>query len=67
MRYESTATCLSWIPPAAVEETFKLPFGMGVAHYDQPPQAELPDVEALLAEDAIGSPGARATHRLRCN
>ena len=30
MRYEVTATCLSWIPPAAVEGMSSLPFG--VAH-----------------------------------
>src|SRR5215471_6473562 len=53
MRYEATATCLSWIPPAAVEGMFRLPFGMGVAHYDQPPPDSAPDVEALLAADAI--------------
>jgi hypothetical protein len=53
MRYEATATCLSWIPPTAVEGVFSLPFGLGVAHYDQPPPDELPDVEALLAADAI--------------
>jgi hypothetical protein len=53
MRYEATATCLSWIPPAAVQGMFKLPFGMGVAHYDQPPPDSAPDVEALLAADAI--------------
>jgi hypothetical protein len=30
-----------------------LPFGLGVAHYDQPPPDELPDVAALLSTDAI--------------
>jgi hypothetical protein len=53
LRYEATATCLSWIPPTAVEGVFSLPFGLGIAHYDQPPPDELPDVEALLAADAI--------------
>jgi hypothetical protein len=53
VRYEATATCLSWIPPTAVEGVFSLPFGLGVAHYDQPPPDELPDLEALLAADAI--------------
>ena len=48
-RYEATATCLSWIPPAAVEGLFRLPFGLGVAHYDQPPPDSAPDVEVLLA------------------
>jgi hypothetical protein len=53
MRYEATATCLSWIPPAAVEGVYRLPFGLGVAHYDQPPPDSAPDVEVLLATDAI--------------
>jgi hypothetical protein len=53
LRHEALATCLSWIPPTAVEGVFSLPFGLGVAHYDQPPPDELPDVEALLAADAI--------------
>jgi hypothetical protein len=53
MRYEATATCVSWIPPAAVEGMFSLPFGLGMAHYDQPPPDSAPDIEALLAADAI--------------
>jgi hypothetical protein len=53
LRHEATATCLSWIPPTAVQGVFSLPFGLGIAHYDQPPPDELPDVEALLAADAI--------------
>ena len=53
MRHEATATCLSWIPPTAVQGVFSLPFGLGIAHYDQPPPDELPDVEALLSADAI--------------
>ena len=31
----------------------KAHFGLGVAHYDQPPPDSAPDVEALLAADAI--------------
>ena len=53
MRYQATATCLSWIPPTAVEGVFSLPFGLGVAHYDKPPPNQLPDVDALLCADAI--------------
>jgi hypothetical protein len=52
-RVEATATCLSWIPPQAVEGMFKLPFGLGVAHYDKPPPDSAPDVAGLLAADAI--------------
>jgi hypothetical protein len=53
LRHEAAATCLSWIPPTAVHGMFGLPFGLGIAHYDQPPPDDLPDVEALLADDAI--------------
>jgi hypothetical protein len=52
-RVEATATCLSWIPPQAVEGVFKLPFGLGVAHYDKPPPDSRPDIAGLLAADAI--------------
>jgi len=52
-RFQATVTCLSWIPPTAVEGVFSLPFGLGMAHYDQPPPYELPDIERLLADDAI--------------
>ena len=52
-RVEATATCLSWIPPQAVEGVFKLPFGLGVAHYDKPPPDSAPDIAGLLAADAI--------------
>lgn len=53
LRYEAAATCLSWIPPTAVQGVFSLPFGLGIAHYDQPPPDELPNVETLLAADAV--------------
>ena len=53
MRLTAQATCLSWIPRTAVEGAFKVPFGLGVAHYDDPPPDASPDVEALLAADAI--------------
>lgn len=55
-RFQATATCLSWIPPTAVEGVFSLPFDLGVAHNDQPPPDELPDIGRLLAGDASGSP-----------
>ena len=51
--FEASAMCLSWIPPDAVEGLFKLPFGIGVAHYDAPPPNASPDLDALLAADAI--------------
>jgi CRP-like cAMP-binding protein len=53
MRSEASTACLSWIPPTAVEGAFRLPFGLGIAHYDQPPADAAPDIDALLAADAI--------------
>jgi hypothetical protein len=53
VRFEASAICLSWIPPQAVEGMFKIPFSLGVAHYDAPPPDSSPDVDALLAADAI--------------
>jgi hypothetical protein len=53
MRIEASAACLSWIPPTAVEGAFGLPFGLGIAHYDEPPPDAAPDINALLAADAI--------------
>jgi len=52
-RVAASATCLSWIPPQAVDGAFKLPFSLGVAHYDAPPPHSAPDVDGLLAADAI--------------
>ncbi len=53
MRIAASSSCLSWIPPLSVEGTFKLAFTIGVAHYDAPPPDADPDVDALLAADAI--------------
>ena len=53
MRIEASAACLSWIPPTAVEGAFGLPFGLGIAHYDDPPPDVVPDINVLLAADAI--------------
>src|SRR6516225_9993184 len=53
MRLTAGATCLSWIPRTAVEGAFELPFGWGVAHYDNPPPDAFPDVDGLLRGDAI--------------
>jgi hypothetical protein len=51
MRYESTATSLSWIPSEAVTGMTKLPFETGVAHYDQTPPEQLGDLVALRDAD----------------
>ncbi len=51
MRVEASITSISWIPSEAVTGAFKLPFSMGVAHYDHPPADDLGDIEAMVNED----------------
>lgn len=51
MRYTSCVTSVSWIPSEAVEGTTKVPFEMGVAHYDPPPPEVLDDLVALRDAD----------------
>ena len=38
MRIQSKVTSISWIPSECVEGMTKLPFEMGVAHYDPAPR-----------------------------
>ena len=40
MRVESSVTSVSWIPSEAIKGMVKMPFEVGVGHYDEP----LPDV-----------------------
>jgi hypothetical protein len=51
MRIESSVTSISWIPQEAVEGVTKLPFGMGLAHYDMPPPDHIDDLDDLAAGD----------------
>ena len=51
MRIESSVTSLSWIPSEAVRGMTKLPFELGVAHYDDPPPDVVEDLQALRLAD----------------
>jgi hypothetical protein len=53
MRIESSVTAITWIPSEAIEGMPKLPFEIGVAHYDPPPPENLAagDLERLRDED----------------
>jgi Cyclic nucleotide-binding domain len=51
MRIESSVTSVSWIPSEAVEGMFKLPFTLGLAHYDPPPPEHLEDIDAWRKAD----------------
>ena len=60
MRHEASVTSVSWIPSEAIEGMPKMPFELGLAHYDPPPPEQLDDVEALIEGD-----GAREANVLR--
>jgi hypothetical protein len=53
MRIDGSVTAISWIPSEAIEGLPKLPFEMGVGHYDDPPPDRLGagDLERLRDED----------------
>ena len=53
MRIESSVTAISWIPSEAVEGLPKIPFTMGVAHYDDPPPDVIDDLDAMREADAF--------------
>jgi hypothetical protein len=50
-RFESSVTSVSWIPSEAITGPSKIPFGMGVTHYDEPPPDRLDDLEELRQHD----------------
>jgi hypothetical protein len=51
MRIEASVTSVSWIPSEAVVGAFKVPFSMGMSHYDDPPPDPLTDITELIAGD----------------
>ncbi len=52
MRIESSVTAISWIPSEAISKaSFKAPFEMGVAHYDEPLPDHIDDIIALRDGD----------------
>jgi hypothetical protein len=53
MRVESSVTSVTWIPSEAIEGMPKLPFEVGIAHYDDPPPDRLDDLNALQRADAF--------------
>ncbi len=59
MRIESSITSVSWIPEGSVTGLARVPFSMGVTHYDDRPRARLGDIDALRAD-----PNVREVNRL---
>jgi hypothetical protein len=53
MRVEKSVTAVTWIPSEAIEGMPKLPFELGITHYDDPPPDRLApgDLEALREAD----------------
>jgi hypothetical protein len=62
MRIESSVTAISWIPSEAISGMPKLPFQIGIGHYDEPPPDRLADgdLERLRKAD-----GFREANELR--
>src|SRR5258708_37185646 len=60
MRIEAQVTSISWIPSEAVEGLTRLPFDMGLAHYEEPPPEGIESLEALRDQDRF-----RFANRLR--
>jgi hypothetical protein len=50
-RFESSVTAVSWIPSEAISGPSKIPFELGVTHYDEPPPDHLEDLEQLRTSD----------------
>ena len=51
MRVTSSVTCISWIPSEAVAGGTRLPFDVGIAHYDPAPPDRVDDLAALRDAD----------------
>jgi Cyclic nucleotide-binding domain len=53
MRIESSVTAISWIPSEAIEGMPKIPFELGIGHYDEPPPDRLEpgELERLRDKD----------------
>lgn len=50
-RFESSVTAVSWIPSEAITGPSKIPFELGVTHYDEIPPDRLDDLEELRTSD----------------
>jgi hypothetical protein len=51
MRVESSVTSVTWIPSEAISGMPKMPFELGIAHYDDPPPDRLVDLDAMHERD----------------
>jgi hypothetical protein len=53
MRIQKSVTSITWIPSEAISGMTKLPFEVGIAHYDDPPPDRIEDLDALRDADAF--------------
>src|SRR2546423_15540274 len=51
MRIEKSVTAISWIPSEAIEGLPKLPFELGIGHYDDPPPDRLEEGDLARPRD----------------
>ena len=52
MRVEKSVTAVTWIPSEAIEGMPKLPFELGITHYDDPPPDRIAEGELEALRDA---------------
>ena len=52
MRIEKSVTAVTWIPSEAIEGMPKLPFELGITHYDEPPPDRIQEGELETLRDA---------------
>jgi hypothetical protein len=52
MRIEKSVTAITWIPSEAIEGMPKLPFEMGITHYDEPPPDRIGEGDLERLRDA---------------
>jgi hypothetical protein len=52
VRIESSVTAISWIPSEAIEGMPKMPFELGIGHYDEPPPDRLEEGDLERLRDA---------------
>jgi hypothetical protein len=51
MRVQSSVTSISWIPSEAISGMFRVPFDIGIGHYDEPPPDTIDDLDGLRRAD----------------
>ena len=51
MRIDSSTTSISWIPSEAIQGGNRVPFEVGLTHYDEPPPDQIEDLAKLQAAD----------------